>query len=118
LLELTDCIQQLHGRRPEVYFEDWRTGDQRYYVSDIRKFMAATGWSPLVSARQGVGNLYNWLMESRGLGAPRLAAAPAGVNASIHSQTSLRSGRAGGMGTDLGCREPERQLPFGAAHER
>ncbi|HYG61797.1 MAG TPA: SDR family NAD(P)-dependent oxidoreductase [Thermoanaerobaculia bacterium] len=75
LLELIDLIHELQGRRPEVFFEDWRTGDQRYYVSDIRKFEAATGWSPLVSARQGLGNLYNWLMESRGLGEPRLVAA-------------------------------------------
>jgi len=67
LLELVDLIGALHGRRPEVFYEDWRTGDQRYYVSDFSKFAAATGWSPRVNARQGVSNLYNWLMEFRGL---------------------------------------------------
>lgn len=66
LLELLSLIEELHGRRPQVFFEDWRTGDQRYYVSDTRRFQAATGWAPLVSVRQGVGNLYNWLQESRG----------------------------------------------------
>ena len=61
LLELLDLIEKLHGQRPEVLFEDWRTGDQRYYVSDFRKFEAATGWRPRVNVRQGVSNLYRWL---------------------------------------------------------
>jgi CDP-paratose 2-epimerase len=67
LLELLDLIASLHGSRPQVLYEDWRTGDQRYYVSDFSKFKAATGWRPLVNVREGVGNLYNWLLESRGL---------------------------------------------------
>jgi CDP-paratose 2-epimerase len=64
LLELLDLIGELHGRRPQVFFEGWRTGDQRYYVSDTRGFEAATGWRPRVNVRQGVRNLYNWLLES------------------------------------------------------
>jgi CDP-paratose 2-epimerase len=75
LLELVDLIGEIHGQRPEVFFEDWRTGDQRYYVSDTRKFQAATGWRPHVTVRQGVSNLYNWLLETRGAAEPRLAAA-------------------------------------------
>jgi CDP-paratose 2-epimerase len=67
LLELVDLIGSLHGRRPEVFFEDWRTGDQRYYVSDFSRFAAATGWSPRVNAKQGVSKLYNWLLDFRGL---------------------------------------------------
>ena len=31
--------------------ESWRCADQRYYVSDTRKFKAATGWSPKVNAQ-------------------------------------------------------------------
>jgi CDP-paratose 2-epimerase len=83
LLELVDLIGALHGRRPEVFFEDWRTGDQRYYVSDVSKFAAATGWSPRVNARQGVRNLYNWLLEFRGL-----AEVPAGASAMVGAQAS------------------------------
>jgi CDP-paratose 2-epimerase len=76
LLELLDLIGELHGQRPEVSFEPWRTGDQRYYVSDARKFGAATGWRPRVNVRQGVSNLYNWLMDSEAApaaGAQRMA---------------------------------------------
>jgi CDP-paratose 2-epimerase len=77
LLELIDLIGSLHGRRPKVLFEGWRTGDQRYYVSNTSRFAAATGWRPRVNVREGVSNLYNWLMEARGVleavGAPAAA---------------------------------------------
>jgi CDP-paratose 2-epimerase len=64
LLELIEAINALHGRC-EIDFEDWRAGDQRYYVSDTRKFQAATGWSPRVNATEGVQRLYEWLAQSR-----------------------------------------------------
>jgi CDP-paratose 2-epimerase len=66
LLELVERIAALHGRRPEVAFEGWRTGDQRYYVSDVRRFAEATGWQPCVGLEEGLGKLYNWLLEMRG----------------------------------------------------
>ena len=66
LLELIDLIGKLHGERPKVFFESWRTGDQRYYVSDTRKFEAATGWRPHVNVQEGVSSLYNWLAGSPG----------------------------------------------------
>lgn len=64
LLELLRLIEKVRGDRPAARFEDWRVGDQRYYVSDTRKFQAATGWRPRVSVEQGVEQLYNWLIES------------------------------------------------------
>jgi len=67
LLGLLDRIEVLHGRRPAIEFEDWRTGDQRYYVSDTRRFQQATGWSPRISAEQGTERLYRWLRELRGV---------------------------------------------------
>jgi CDP-paratose 2-epimerase len=65
LRDLLDRIQTLHGTRPDVRFEEWRTGDQRYYVSDTHRFQDATGWQPAVSADEGIGRLYEWLVESR-----------------------------------------------------
>jgi CDP-paratose 2-epimerase len=67
LLELLELIEHLHGEAPAVKMEDWRPGDQRYYVSDTHKFKAATGWAPKVSVRKGVERLYEWLLETRGL---------------------------------------------------
>jgi CDP-paratose 2-epimerase len=65
LVELIHLITSTHGKAPGVQFDSWRPGDQRYYVSDTRKFQNATGWKPKVNVEQGVGKLYNWLCESR-----------------------------------------------------
>ena len=67
LLELLDLIGAMHGDRPDTTFEAWRTGDQRYYVSDTRRFHGATGWLPRVPVAVGVEKLYRWLLASRGL---------------------------------------------------
>jgi CDP-paratose 2-epimerase len=64
LLELLDLIEGIDGQRPQFSLRDWRTGDQRYYVSDIRRFQQATGWTPRTSVRIGVGSLYRWIAES------------------------------------------------------
>ena len=66
LLELLELIEQLHGTKPRVRYEGWRPGDQRYYVSDIRKFAAATGWAPRMGVEAGVGALYDWLLREAG----------------------------------------------------
>jgi len=61
LLELLDLISDLQGRDPEVYFNQWRPADQRYYVSDTSRFSNLTGWAPQVTVREGVARLYEWL---------------------------------------------------------
>jgi CDP-paratose 2-epimerase len=61
LLELLQLIKELNGALPLLAFEDWRPGDQRYYVSDTSKFGEATGWRPKVSATEGIERLYRWL---------------------------------------------------------
>jgi CDP-paratose 2-epimerase len=67
LLALLDMIGELHGEQPHCEFSDWRAGDQRYYVTDTRKFEAATGWQAKVSPEEGVRRLYDWLRQARGL---------------------------------------------------
>ncbi len=64
LLELLELLRGLHGGLPQILRDDWRTGDQRYYVSDTRKFAQATGWTPRHSVADGVRRLYEWLSES------------------------------------------------------
>ena len=67
LLDLLDMIDELIGERPRYELQDWRPGDQRYYVSDTSKFRAATGWSPKVTPDAGVQKLYEWLRNAREL---------------------------------------------------
>lgn len=63
LLELIDLIAELRHEPPIIDFADWRSGDQRYYVSDASRFRIATGWRPKVGVRPGVQRLYEWLLE-------------------------------------------------------
>ncbi len=65
LLELVDLIADLEGRQPEVTFGPWRVGDQRWYVSDTRRFTSATGWRPRVGVEEGVDRLHRWIRRSR-----------------------------------------------------
>jgi CDP-paratose 2-epimerase len=63
LQDLLDRIEQLHGKRPPVSFDAWRTGDQRYYVSDTQAFTRETGWQAKVSADEGIARLFEWLAQ-------------------------------------------------------
>jgi CDP-paratose 2-epimerase len=65
LLELLDLIGEMLGRKPDVDFDAWRPGDQRYYVSDTKKFQRRTGWKPEVSVQEGLEQLTRWLSETR-----------------------------------------------------
>jgi CDP-paratose 2-epimerase len=66
LVELIDLLKEIVGRRPAWTVEPWRAADQRYYVSDCRKFSGATGWAPQVSVREGVARLVAWLSRRDG----------------------------------------------------
>jgi CDP-paratose 2-epimerase len=70
LVELIAVLNALHERPVGLEFDAWREADQRYYVSDTRKFAAATGWTPRVSVTDGVRALHTWLMHARTSSAP------------------------------------------------
>ena len=82
LVELVDLIEQIDGSRPRIILDQWRTGDQRYYVSDTRSLRVATGWRARVGVREGVERLYDWLHANR-VAAP--APAPVEVESVAHS---------------------------------
>jgi CDP-paratose 2-epimerase len=74
LLEVIERIGELHGEAPEVDFGPWRQGDQRYYVTDTRRFREDTGWRPRVGAGAGIERLYGWLREEASVGSLARAA--------------------------------------------
>jgi CDP-paratose 2-epimerase len=75
LLELIHQLEELLERRVELHFDNWRVGDQRYYVSDTGRFQTATGWLPRTTVSDGVEALYEWLTTSELPPAHRRAAA-------------------------------------------
>ena len=45
-------------------FGPWRPGDQKVYVSDIRKAMRDLDWRPQVGVREGLTRLAEWVREN------------------------------------------------------
>jgi CDP-paratose 2-epimerase len=82
LKDLLDRIERLDGKRPAVDFDAWRTGDQRYYVSDTQAFQRETGWKARVGSDDGIARLYDWLaarQDKRGTAASAGARVAAGA---------------------------------------
>lgn len=73
LLELIRRLEELLERRIELSFDAWRVGDQRYYVSDTRKFGAATGWRPQTDVERRLLALCDWFKGEEHLAQPALA---------------------------------------------
>jgi CDP-paratose 2-epimerase len=67
LLETIDLLEERFGKRLEYTFDDWRPGDQRVFVADIRRARAEFGWTPAIAPAQGVAKLVGWLAENRPL---------------------------------------------------
>lgn len=72
ILELLHAIEQRTGRSVRTSFDSWRVGDQRFYVSDVRRFGAATGWRPSTDFARGFTALCDWFeLSPPGAGAHR-----------------------------------------------
>jgi CDP-paratose 2-epimerase len=63
--ETGPLLEQLSGRRIDVRYGNWRPGDQRVYVSDIRKAERELGWKPEVAPREGLARLWQWAQENK-----------------------------------------------------
>ena len=63
----TECSRHLAKavkRMPSVNFADWRPGDQKIYISDIRKAARDFGWEPKISIPEGLDRLAAWAEEA------------------------------------------------------
>jgi CDP-paratose 2-epimerase len=67
VLDVLERIRRVHGSC-EVTFDAWRPSDQRYYVSNTRKYELATGWVPEMSVERGIQQLYDWAAQQRKAG--------------------------------------------------
>jgi len=70
-----DEIAAITGRRPEISHEEWRAGDQAYFVADTRKLESAVQWRARVDWRDGLRDLAAWL-ETQKQRKAKPAAAP------------------------------------------
>jgi CDP-paratose 2-epimerase len=73
VLELIANIERISERKMRIARDEWRVGDQRYYVSDIARFAAASGWRPRTTVSAGLTALLAWLEEARDEGGTAIA---------------------------------------------
>ena len=65
--EFSEMIEEFLDDRIQVKFSDWRSGDQPVYISDIHKAERDLGWTPKISAREGIRFLFDWIKENQEL---------------------------------------------------
>jgi len=63
--EFGPILERLMGRSIPVSYSDWRPGDQRIIICDIRKAERELGWRPRVGVEEGIRRLYEWVVANR-----------------------------------------------------
>lgn len=61
LVETIAKLETLTGQTANVSYAEWRSSDQKVYVSDIRKAEREFGWRPHIPPAEGIGLLVEWL---------------------------------------------------------
>jgi CDP-paratose 2-epimerase len=67
LLELLAMLEKISGRGIETSYESWRPGDQKIYVSDIRRVKEELGWAPGTTKEEGIRMLWEWVDGNKAL---------------------------------------------------
>lgn len=65
--EFGPMLEHHFGKKIPVAKKDWRPGDQKIFVADIRHAHASFGWEPKVSVEKGIAQLYGWVLENKSL---------------------------------------------------
>ncbi len=67
LLELVSYIEKRRGNKLPYGMSEWRPGDQKVFVSDIRRAQQELGWMPKTGCQRGLQLLYDWVSENHSL---------------------------------------------------
>ena len=65
LNELVNILEEKTGNSLDVSFADWRLGDQKVFISDVRKAKRLLGWEPSIAPVDGVQKSLDWINEKR-----------------------------------------------------
>jgi CDP-paratose 2-epimerase len=65
--EFGPMLEKLLGKPIQVKRGDWRPGDQKVFVADIRKAEPALGWKPQIGVEEGVRRLFEWVNRNKAL---------------------------------------------------
>lgn len=62
--EFGPLLEKLLGRPIAVARADWRPGDQKVFIADIRKAEQVLGWKPKYGVEEGIRQLYEWVSQN------------------------------------------------------
>ena len=65
--EFGPLLEKLLGKPVPVARGDWRPGDQKVFVADIRKAERELGWKPKIGVEEGVSRLFEWVKANKEL---------------------------------------------------
>ena len=65
--EFGPALEEMMGREIPITRGDWRPGDQKVFVADIRKAALELGWQPQVNLLTGMRKLFDWVQQNRSL---------------------------------------------------
>lgn len=60
-------LEQLLKRNISVKTADWRPGDQKVFVSDIRRIKSELNWYPRVKVSEGINQLFSWVSGNKNI---------------------------------------------------
>jgi len=65
--EFGPMLEKLLGKPLPVGRGDWRPGDQKVFVADIRKAEKVLGWKPKYNVEAGIKQLFDWVSTNKDL---------------------------------------------------
>ena len=59
--EFQPILEEIQNKKIPCEYFNWRPGDQKVYISDIRKINKDLGWKPHVNIHEGIEKLNQWV---------------------------------------------------------
>jgi CDP-paratose 2-epimerase len=66
-MEFAPILEKLVGKLIPFKSAGWRPGDQKVYISDIRKAGSELSWKPRIGVQEGIRRLFDWVQANRSL---------------------------------------------------
>jgi CDP-paratose 2-epimerase len=65
--EFGPALEQMLGHKLPIRRGDWRPGDQKVFIADIRKAARQLAWQPQIDLPTGMRRLFDWVVENQPL---------------------------------------------------
>jgi CDP-paratose 2-epimerase len=65
LHDLIRILESISGKKIDLVYADWRPGDQKVFVSDVRAARKRLAWKPITRPDVGVKRLFKWVCDHK-----------------------------------------------------